>query len=399
MDTSKSSRYRDFEWAVKLNRFSLRLIGLWPKIECNVREVSMYNFRPLMIIVMLTISVLIPSVHSLIRIRTNIMLLIDNLQFTLPAITCAIRIIIFWWKKEAVTWMLNMVAEDWLKLKSAQEREMMIRRARTARIIITFGYCAMILAFILVGVLPICGISMRYLTNITDPDRLLPLQTYYVYDVMSSPRYELTFGLQFASMFFAIMTYTGIDNFLGLLVFHICGQLEILRNRIEHPDQFVDFHDVLRSSVEDHTRLLRAIAVIEDTFNMMLLVLFLYFGILFACYGFLIMSLLEKGNDISISHLVYEVCIVINTFGHMCLYCAVGEILVMQCDRIHYAVYNYKWYTLNSRNARGFILLMIRSSKPIYLTAGKVFPMTMATFCNLIKTSASYISVLLTTKS
>lgn len=36
--------------------------------------------------------------------------------------------------------------------------------------------------------------------------------------------------------------------------------------------------------------LFRAIAVIEDTFNIMLLVLFLYFGILFACYGFLIMS-------------------------------------------------------------------------------------------------------------
>lgn len=54
-----------------------------------------------------------------------------------------------------------------------------------------------------------------------------------------------------------------------------------------------------------------------------------------------------------------------------------------QCDRIHYAVYNYKWYTLDPRNARGLILLMIRSSKPIYLTAGKVFPMTMATFCNV----------------
>lgn len=154
--------------------------------------------------------------------------------------------------------MLNMVAEDWLKLKSAQERDMMIRRARIARIIVTCGYVTMIMALVLVGILPICGISMRYLTNITDPDRLLPLQTYYVYDVMSSPRYELTFVLQLASMFFAIMSYTGIDNFLGLLVFHICGQLEILRNRIEQNlDKFIDFHDVLRSSVEDHTRLLR----------------------------------------------------------------------------------------------------------------------------------------------
>ncbi|KAM0732887.1 hypothetical protein ACS0PU_001048 [Formica fusca] len=217
---------------------------------------SMYNFRPLIIVLMLIINVLIPSIHSLIKIRTNIMLLIDNLQFTLPAITCAIRIIIFWWKEEAIIWMLNMVAEDWLKLKSEQERDTMIRRAQTARIIITCGYSAMMTAFVLVAVLPICGISMRYLTNITDTGRLLPLQTYHVYDVMKSPQYELTFVLQIISMFFAIMSYTGIDNFLGLLVFHICGQLEILRNRIEHVDK-IDFHNMLRSNVEDHTRLLR----------------------------------------------------------------------------------------------------------------------------------------------
>lgn len=36
--------------------------------------------------------------------------------------------------------------------------------------------------------------------------------------------------------------------------------------------------------------LYRAIAVLEDTFNIMLLMLFLYFGTLFAFYGFLIIS-------------------------------------------------------------------------------------------------------------
>jgi len=34
----------------------------------------------------------------------------------------------------------------------------------------------------------------------------------------------------------------------------------------------------------------RAIAIMEDTFNELLLILFLYFGIVFACYGFLLMN-------------------------------------------------------------------------------------------------------------
>lgn len=127
----------------------------------------------------------------------------------------------------------------------------MIRRAQTARIIITCGYCTMMTVFILITVLPICGISMRYLSNITDPSKFLPLPTYHAYDVTRSPQYELTFVLQTVSMVFATMVYAGIDNFLGLLVFHICGQLEILRNRIEHLNKFADIHFTLKSNVED----------------------------------------------------------------------------------------------------------------------------------------------------
>ncbi|XP_026826812.1 odorant receptor 43a-like [Ooceraea biroi] len=397
MDTSRSSRYRDFEWAVKLNRFSLKLIGLWPMTEDHIPENIIYKCRPLIIILIITFGILIPSIHSLIRIRSNIMLLIDNLQYTLPIITCTIRVVVFWWKKKAVTSVLNMVAEDWLKVKSTQERSTMIGKAQTARIIITCAYGAMMIAFIFTAVLPIFGISTRYLTNTSDP--LLPLQTYHFYDVTKSPQYEFTFILQIISMFFGVMSYTGIDNLLGLLVFHISGQFDILRNRIMHMNDYIDFHDILRSSVIDHIRLLRAIAIIEDTFNIILLALFIYFGILFACYGFLIINLIEKENDISVTRFIYQVCILINTFGHMCVYCAVGEILIAQCEQIHYTVYKYKWYTLDPRNIKGLLFLMVRSSKPIYLTAGKIFPMTMSTFCSLIKTSASYISVLLTTKT
>lgn len=36
--------------------------------------------------------------------------------------------------------------------------------------------------------------------------------------------------------------------------------------------------------------LFRAIVIIEDTFNVMLLILFLYFGTLFAFYGFVLVS-------------------------------------------------------------------------------------------------------------
>jgi len=38
---------------------------------------------------------------------------------------------------------------------------------------------------------------------------------------------------------------------------------------------------------------------------------------------------------------------------------------------------------MDPKIAKILLLLLIRGTKPVYLTAGKVFPMTMATFCGV----------------
>ncbi|XP_024884999.1 odorant receptor 43a-like [Temnothorax curvispinosus] len=327
----------DFEWAVKLNRFTLNLIGLWPKVAQNPRQKLMCNFRVLVTLLGI-ISLLIPSIHSLIKIFGNSLLMLDNLQITLPAISCMIRIMIFWWKKE---------------------------------------------------------VSMRYLTNITDPGKVLPLQTYYIYNVSNSPFYETTFILQGFSLMITSSVYTGTDSFMGYLVFHICGQLENFRTRILNLDKFSHFEEALSSSVQDHIRLIRCIKIIDNTFNLMLLSLLVYFGILFALFGFLFITITTQGRNLSIARLIYILTAFITGFTHMCLYCVIGEFLVIQCDGIYEATYHYKWYNLKPRQTRNLLIIMMLANKPLHLTAGKLFPMTMATFCNLLKTSGGYISVLL----
>ncbi|XP_018303730.1 odorant receptor 33b-like [Mycetomoellerius zeteki] len=109
--------------------------------------------------------------------------------------------------------------------------------------------------------------------------------------------------------------------------------------------------------------------------------------------------MLESRQHLTVLYMAYIICIVINIFGHMCMYCAVGEILTAQCDRIHYAIYFNEWYTLNARNTRDLVLLMLKTNKSLHLNFGKMFPLTMATFCSLLKTSAGYISILLATKN
>jgi len=58
-------------------------------------------------------------------------------------------------------------------------------------------------------------------------------------------------------------------------------------------------------------------------------------------------------------------------------------IFFIKCESMYHATYEHEWYKLEPEKAKTLILLMIRTSKPLYITAGKIFPMTMSTFCNV----------------
>lgn len=152
---------------------------------------------------------------------------------------------------------IKMMAEDWMVLKLDAERDVMMKRARTARLIVICGYVLMILAFTMIIVFPCFGLPFRRLTNLTDQDKPLPLQTYYFYDTDKSPQFELTFVIQAMTIFLAAITYTSVDAFLGLAVLHICGQLENFRCRLINLVSCKDFNNALRNNVIAHLRLIR----------------------------------------------------------------------------------------------------------------------------------------------
>ncbi|KYN05950.1 Putative odorant receptor 13a [Cyphomyrmex costatus] len=246
-----------YKWAIRLNRASLTLLGVWPKNDETKQKKIISNVCTIFILNTAICGCIIPTVHSLFKVWGDIMSMIDNLQYTLPLTIAIIKLCIVWLRKEDVLCLLNMIKNDWLKSKMAKERDIMIKRARTARIFTIFGFLIMLASFCLSVILPVFGISIRYITNETDPGKLMPLQSYYIYDQDKSPFYEITYIVQCLGMSMAVFMYTGVDSFLGLLVFHVCGQLENLKVRIIHLDQFQNFENALSHNVQDHIRLIR----------------------------------------------------------------------------------------------------------------------------------------------
>lgn len=89
-------------WAVELNRFGLELVGLWPKMNEVVKNSYSSDLRVAIIFVALVFSG-IPLVYSLIRVRTDMILVIDNLQTTLPLMVVSLKLFMMRWKRTGLS--------------------------------------------------------------------------------------------------------------------------------------------------------------------------------------------------------------------------------------------------------------------------------------------------------
>ncbi|XP_014482792.1 PREDICTED: uncharacterized protein LOC106748610, partial [Dinoponera quadriceps] len=148
------------------------------------------------------------------------------------------------------------MAEDWMELKVDAEKNVMIKVARAARMIIICGYILMVSAFTAIIVLPCFGLPFRRLTNLTDQKKPLPLQTYYFYNTDESPQFELTLVAQAVTILLSAVIYTSVDGFLGLTILHICGQLENFKRRLANLISYKDYDNTLRINVEAHLKII-----------------------------------------------------------------------------------------------------------------------------------------------
>ncbi|XP_067206063.1 odorant receptor 9a-like [Linepithema humile] len=399
---SKRSNYKDFVWAIKLSRYGFKLFGLWPENhKITNKNMFVSNIQASFIFIMIILVLIVPFIWSLVRVWSDMILMIENLQITLPIIISCLKIVIMRWKRSAILLIVNMMAEDWMHLSTEAERYVMIKQMQIARLFTIFSYCIGAFGVTTVTVLPSFGLHFRVITNLTDRDRVLPMQAYYFYDTDKSPQFELTLATQIISMFFTLIIYMSVDAFFMLTIFHICSQLKNFRYRLLNLVVYNDFNNALRYIVETHLRLIRFADNIEDIFSLSTLAILLYFGVVFCIYGFLFVTIISSNETsyISFSRICAVISGSISFLVFLLFFCIGGELVANECEAVYRALCDLEWYILKPTESKALILITMRASKSFSITAGKRFPLSMATFCNVLKTSVGYISFLLAKRS
>ena len=126
---------------------------------------------------------------------------------------------------QALKSLLRYMANDWDKVTNNTERETMVNIARITRKI-TIG------STLMVNIVILAFVPAR-LSSMKNNDITLFLRGYYPYNTSISPNFELTMIGQYVAAIYAANTYTTVDTLVVLLIFHVCGQLSILRQDLE----------------------------------------------------------------------------------------------------------------------------------------------------------------------
>ncbi|XP_012059502.1 PREDICTED: odorant receptor 4-like [Atta cephalotes] len=328
---------RDLNFAIGWNRFNLSLVGIWPDPLQNPKQKSgLSRCRFIIASFFMLGFVCIPQSANLVFIWGNVDMMTENLATAnIPVANSFMKAFTIWRKRKVLKLLVNFFYQDWYTPKTSGERTIMLKNAKLMRKISI--WCT-----ILTQTLLIIYIVLKISAIIFSPDdssRPMIYTAYFPFDVIKSPIFELICACQILSAFSGTVAYTGSDSFISMLVIHVCGQFENLRERLKN---LVNDPNGIKTSQE--------------------------FKSIFV--GFILV--------------------------HLYIYCYVGEMLLVQSTEIGFSAYESNWFNVPGKEARNLLLIIHRSTAPLSLTAGKFSTFSLQMFSKIVRTSLGYLSVLLT---
>nr|KAF7432431.1 hypothetical protein H0235_005355 [Vespula pensylvanica] len=241
------------EYACGWNLYTMKFIGIWPE-ERSFDRISSY--KVLIGIAFIILFCTLPQSIMLCLDRDDFDMVMENLSVDNMNGTIAfIKMICFWSSGGQMKDLLSAMEKDWKEIPTKEDEKKMMKQAKFSRILATRA------TFICYALIAVYAVK-RCLSMRTD-GRLLFLSSYFPYETMTSPIFELTFICQVIGSVYYTTAYTTVDTFLAMLILHVCEQLSRLQNELI--DLNSKIKDLLTAMEKDWEEVIR----MEDKDKMM----------------------------------------------------------------------------------------------------------------------------------
>ncbi|XP_029662652.1 odorant receptor 13a-like [Formica exsecta] len=368
----------------------LRVVGIWPGAAYAIAN------RLFWITTMLTAQIF-QYRHVVLHCNSeDLEQLMDGLSETLSYSLLFVKLIVFWTKQRIFNDVLARIATDWKECGNAEDcGNAWCNMSNVADLSHRFSNMIIGLHSMAVMVYGIGVVVLRSDNGVTK-DRELFLKMELPFESGTSPIYELVMTTQFLHQITAATVIGVLSALLVTLVLHAGGQIDILRERLleispggEKPAiSMVTIGPLIRR----HQNIIVFTEKIEDLYSYIALAQFISNTFVICCLGFIIVNSIggQESSSMLVRSLLFYVVINLEAF----IFCFAGEYLSVKSKMIGDAAYESLWYDLTPNESRILLFLIMRSQKQLTITVGRFMNLSMQQFANIIKSSASYVSVL-----
>ncbi|XP_044001351.1 uncharacterized protein LOC122847613 [Aphidius gifuensis] len=388
--------FDDASKIMNLNKFLLSTLGLWPNKKNTFIFILTFGY----------------FVYHMFCEYLDLLLFIDDLEHVIENLTenmaftqILVRIAMLKKYNRKLGDIINEAIKDYdYKLyKTTEEKKVFIDYIKRAKL-----FCKLLCIFVAMTassyyVKPITSPPPQpppsstindddfIINNLTKPF-ILPYRFYLFHQVNDFKMYVITYVSQFPFVFVSGFGQTAADCLMVSLVFHICGKLAVLSIKISTINPNINFcKKQLNEIIIEHNRLLKMGQDIEEAFSETLLIHLVGATSLVCILGYQLLTNYAKGQNADLAtFLIFIFLVFLILYAH----CVVGESLITESNKVCEAYYACQWYNMPHDTSNGIILCMIRSQKPLGLSAGKFKTLCLSTLTEVLKTAMGYLSVL-----
>ncbi|XP_046144666.1 uncharacterized protein LOC114872755 [Osmia bicornis bicornis] len=370
--------------------YLLTLCGYWRPTKWPIHSFKywLYNVYSIFMIAFIYVLAFYGCVDS--AISKDLKTLAQKSSVGLSVLRVCIQVPIIFYQRENIISLLNILEKESCTPKDDQEAFIQQKYDKLARKLTI--YCELL------------NQSAVFLTSVMQYHKLVRTRTFPSFDwlpysVTSIEVYMISLLYQTFSLIVCATTSVAIETmFAGLMIqarvqFEIfCHRaqnvpiilMEVGKNNTSKRNLRKKWHEVRRNLVKYHQEIINFVHNLNITFQYIVLIQFLVSSTVL-CLSIYQMSTL----DLFSMDMVFSYSYLGSMLMEVYLYCWFGNEMTLKSNEVGDAIYQMDWTILPADILKDFLLIMTRSMKPVKISCGHIFILSVESFMSIIKLSYS----------
>nr|WEG72105.1 odorant-receptor-5 [Grapholita molesta] len=388
----------------------LKFYGLWYNTEPKTS--ILFWVRIVYAVVVLWLVCFLPGVGEVFYLhkrRDNIGDIAEGLYLFLSEMYTYIKLSAFWLKRKDIMALLEYLYRDEFKAKEPEHREILRKSIKSARFVMTY-YSTMCVGAVSVGIL----------MPLAEQFEVLPTNVEYPYfDVYKWPAYGIIYIHHIYYKPATCIIDGVMDTILAAFIASAIGQIDVLAFNLKNfnllaerrckilpyagiskkpsakpltTEHGVCVRAVLKDIIKHHNSIIKYVSLIESAFSLASALQLMLSVMVLCLVGIQFLSIEEpSSHPIQIAWMaIYLTCMLIEVF----IICWFGDELIWKSWELHQAAFEAPWPSTDPKTAMFIVIFMERCKRPLRVTAGKIFTLSLDTYTNLINWSYKAFAVM-----